>query len=46
MEMCEGGDLDRHLKSHGHLPEKEARAITAQVRGEMEGGQKWVSRHR
>lgn len=31
MEVCEGGDLDQHLKKHGSLPEKEAKAITVQV---------------
>ncbi|CAG9464116.1 unnamed protein product [Pedinophyceae sp. YPF-701] len=31
LEMCEGGDLDQHLKEHRVLPEKEARAVITQV---------------
>jgi tousled-like kinase len=31
MELCEGGDLDQHLRTYGHLPEREARSIISQV---------------
>ena len=31
MELCEGGDLDQHLRRHIRLPEQEARAITVQM---------------
>jgi len=31
MEICDGGDLDLHLKKHGALPEREAKAIAVQV---------------
>ena len=31
LELCEGHDLDIHLKIHSLLPEREARSITAQV---------------
>lgn len=31
LEMCETSDLDAHLKACGTLPEKEARAIIAQI---------------
>jgi tousled-like kinase len=33
LDYCPGGDLDAHLRSHGALPEREARAIAAQVFG-------------
>lgn len=31
LELCEGGDLETHLREHGVLPEREARAVLAQV---------------
>eukprot|EP00887_Chlorella_sp_A99_P007155 scaffold2.g7155.t1 len=31
LELCEGGDLDAYLRQHETLPEKEAKAIVAQV---------------
>ena len=31
LEHCPGGDLESHLKTHGVLPEREARAIAAQI---------------
>ncbi|KAI8467739.1 MAG: kinase-like domain-containing protein [Monoraphidium minutum] len=31
LELCPGGDLDTHLKEHTTLPEREARAVMAQV---------------
>lgn len=31
LELCESSDLDAHLKSNGLLPEKEARAMIAQI---------------
>ncbi|WIA41189.1 hypothetical protein OEZ86_004804 [Tetradesmus obliquus] len=31
LELCEGGDLEAHLQQHHTLPEREARALIAQV---------------
>jgi tousled-like kinase len=31
LELCEGHDLDIHLKMHASLPEREARVVIAQV---------------
>eukprot|EP00873_Tetraselmis_striata_P036570 jgi/Tetstr1/456834/TSEL_043508.t1 len=31
LEVCLGGDLEGHLREHGSLPEKEAKAIVAQI---------------
>ena len=31
LEHCPGGDLDGHLRAHGALPEREARAIAHQI---------------
>jgi len=31
LDLCTGGDLEAYTKDHGVLPEREARAITAQV---------------
>jgi tousled-like kinase len=32
LELCEGGDLDFHLKLHGSLGEREARCLTVRLR--------------
>ena len=31
LSYCPGGDLDVHLRAHGVLPEKEARAVLVQL---------------